>query len=65
MKSLRTMLAIAMLLPFAGLAAAVDATAPSPAMPTGIEAGEVASGTTTGFDCCWVFMYGQWWCIPC
>ena len=24
-----------------------------------------ASPGTTSYGCCWIFLYGHWYCIPC
>lgn len=22
-------------------------------------------GESSGYTCCWVFIFGRWWCLPC
>jgi hypothetical protein len=33
--------------------------------PDSMTPGPVIEGTTTGYDCCWIYFLGRWWCIPC
>lgn len=65
MKSLRTIIALAMMVPLASPAALFDSTADDPTVLPASEGSTVATETTTAYKCCWVWMLGQWWCIPC
>ncbi len=61
MKKLRlTLLLAAMGLPFASFAATPDLAKAGPAV---VPAGQL--GTQTVDHCCWIFMYGNWYCVYC
>lgn len=64
MKSLRTILAIAMLAPFASPAAHYEQAGDDRSFVAAAPAATVESATA-GYDCCYVWILGQWWCIPC
>lgn len=62
MKQVRALITLAIILPFAALANGLSAA----------DAGSLDTGSTTvssapggSYDCCWVFMSGKWYCVPC
>jgi hypothetical protein len=56
MKKLRTLLAAALItLPVLALDAAVTVEPTKPQV----------SSTQALDSCCWILLFGRWWCIPC
>ena len=56
------------LLPLLALAASLFLSSTGYSALAGPEAAypdSVVEGTSTAYDCCWVFWGGRWWCIPC
>ncbi len=61
MKKLRLTLLLAVMgLPLSSFGATPDLGKTAPAA---VPAGQL--GTHTAINCCWLFMYGDWFCIPC
>jgi hypothetical protein len=63
MKRLLSMLApVALTLGAAVTPASADVQAPAAApMPEG----HVTTAPASSYQCCWVFIAGRWYCIPC
>jgi len=63
MNYLKSMLvAAALALPFSvlgGESVAIDVAAAAPATV------EVDGQAPEGYNCCWTFVNGRWWCVPC
>ena len=66
MKSLRTMLAIMLLLPLGAWAGTLadDALANTDSVIPEVGAGTL-SPPVQGYQCCWIFILGRWMCVPC
>ncbi len=64
MNAIRPVLALVVLLPFAAVAATDAVGSGESVLP---EVATVSAGAPQlpGTDCCWVWMYGRWICMPC
>ena len=65
MSAIRTVLAVIVLFPLAA-AAGIDA-APGAGQSVLPEVAGPATGApqTPGTNCCWIWYYGSWVCVPC
>jgi hypothetical protein len=68
MGKFRRLIAVGVILPLVAFASSLGASsAPAGAHAAGMVAPDVASevGAGDSYQCCWVFLGGRWWCIPC
>ncbi len=67
MTKLRLLPAVALLLPLIAFGTSVSPDASSSELaPAALPAAEMAvMDGQESYDCCWIFMMGRWWCVPC
>ena len=62
MNRIKVLLAALLLLPLlafgSSLGSAELGATPDAAVP------QELTGSTS-YDCCWIFFFGKWWCVPC
>lgn len=59
MKKMRLVIALLLAAPFAAFSANLE-----PGSVTG-PAGVVVEDAGGSYECCWIFRWGTWWCVPC
>jgi hypothetical protein len=66
MKTLKTFIALAVLLPLAAWAGTFgEKVAVDPTELVPVAGAELERGADANYDCCWIWWMGTWWCIPC
>lgn len=70
MKKLNVLAAGLLILPLAAWAgvgheAAQSVVGVSPAQSSQGTAAMRPAAHGVGYNCCWIWMSGQWWCVPC
>ena len=64
MGKFRSLLALVVMLPLVAVGSSLGSSElAANALPT--ESDRAGLDQTAGYDCCWIYFMGKWWCVPC